>query len=238
MAAKGMTGPRTVFEGRYGLYNTHLVGIPSSVMRVVRGLGEVWELQNTTFKPYPCGVVLHPFLRCVEDVLSQNRISHQEIEEIECTVPTGMVPLVCEPLSQKVAPRTAYDAKFSLPFAVSAMIVDGRIDTTTFTEGKVAEESILRLARRVRYVPIEGTGYPKTIPARIVMRMKDGRTYAAAMDTNPGGPRFPMTKEEHFAKFVSNASAFLGERKAERLLRELDDLESIQSVKRLMRLCA
>ena len=46
----------------------------------------------------------------------------EEIEEVECLVPAGEVPIVCEPESAKLRPRSPYDAKFSLAFCVAALM--------------------------------------------------------------------------------------------------------------------
>jgi len=237
LAEGGMTGPKTVLEGRFGVYRTHLGGAAFSTRRVLKNLGGTWELSKTAFKPWPCGVVLHPFLRCAEMILSENRIDPRDVEEVACLVPAGMVPLVLEPLDQKVTPKTPYDGKFSLPFAISAMVVDGKVDTATFSDAKIKDRSILRLAKRVRYESDSKADYPRTIPARVSVKLRNGKEFVAHTETNPGGPEAPMTREEHFAKFMSNASPRLGEQKARRLLLELDDLENADSIGRIMRLC-
>ncbi len=237
MAQKGMTGPRTVFEGRFGIYKTHLGRAEFSTDRVLGNLGNSWQLTKIAFKPYPCGVVLHPFLRCASILRERNRIDLAQIAEITCTVPSGMVPLVCEPASEKLAPRTVYDCKFSLPFTVAAMLVDGRVVPESFSEAKIDDARILRLAKLVKYIKDDRADYPRLIPGRVSVRMRNGKTFSSSVRTNPGGPEMPMTRKEHVAKFMANVSDALGGRAADRIVEKLDSLEDLRTISELMKLC-
>src|SRR3546814_2067408 len=60
-----MTGPVAVFDGRFGLINTHLGNRARFFDRLVANLGEDWECMKTSFKPYPCGHLIHQFLDAV-----------------------------------------------------------------------------------------------------------------------------------------------------------------------------
>jgi len=237
MAQKGMTGPRTVFEGRFGVYKTHLRQISLAIERAVEGLGELWEIAKIAYKPYPCGVVLHPFLYCASRLKRNHGINGDDIAEVRCEVPSGMVPLVCEPVEAKATPRTAYDGKFSLPFTVAAMLVDGKVNVNTFTEDKIKDRKILELAKGVKYVADPNTEYPKRIPGHVSVKMKSGITHEFKVETNPGGPEIPMTKEEHISKFKSNASIVLGEEAIRDMLDKLENLERVKNIQELMRLC-
>jgi len=234
MAQKGMSGPHTVFEGRFGLYKTHLEQMNLATERVVEGLGETWEVRRIAFKPYPCGVVLHPFLYCVSRLKKDYEIDVNDLADIRCEVPSDIVPLVCEPIEAKIAPRTAYEGKFSLPFTVAAMLVDGKVDISTFSEQKIKDRKILELAKVVRYTEDPNTDYPKHIPGRVSLKMKSGKTHVFKVETNPGGPELPMTKEEHIAKFKSNASIVLGEETIREIIDELEHLERVRNVRELM----
>ncbi len=65
LAAKGFEGPAEPLAGRQGFYNA--MGDTPDLARVTSGLGETWELMATSYKPYPCGFVIHPVLDCVLD---------------------------------------------------------------------------------------------------------------------------------------------------------------------------
>jgi len=237
MAQKGMTGPSTVFEGRFGLYKTHLGQTSLALEKVVAGVGETWEIPKIAFKPYPCGVVLHPFLYCASTLKNSHKINANDLAEVICEVPSGMVPLVCEPAEAKVAPRTAYDGKFSLPFTVAAMLVEGKLDITSFSEEKIQDQEILEVAKLVKYIAEPDIDYPKRIPGHVSLKLKNGKTHEFRVETNPGGPELPMTKREHISKFASNASTVLEEDKIREILDKLEHLEQLENIQTLMELC-
>src|SRR6266851_1350767 len=58
----------------------------------------------------------------------------EEVEEIECLVPAGEAPIICEPVEAKLRPRTPYDAKFSLPFGIAAALARERVDIGVFSQ--------------------------------------------------------------------------------------------------------
>mgnify|MGYP003346173401 CR=1 FL=1 len=59
-----MTGPPKVFEGRFGLFASHLQdqGLAKRFGRITDGLGTDWESRNASFKPFPTAHVLHPYV--------------------------------------------------------------------------------------------------------------------------------------------------------------------------------
>src|SRR6202042_2366107 len=65
LAEKGFDGPPEPLAGRQGFYNA-LAEAPDLSL-VTDGFGESWEIMATSYKPYPCGFVIHPVLDCVLD---------------------------------------------------------------------------------------------------------------------------------------------------------------------------
>jgi len=238
MTQNGMTGPKSVFEGRFGVYKTHLGQADLALQRVVEGLGQRWEIPRIAYKPYPCGVVLHPFLYCASKLKKEHRLDVDNIKKVKCTVPSGMVPLVCEPAQEKVMPRSVYDGRFSLYFTVAAMLVDGKVDISTFSNSKIGNKKILELARNVEYQIDPNIDYPKYIPGDITVEMKSGENYQCKVNTNPGGPDLPMTKNDHIAKFRSNTAKALPRATTDRILDRIDKLEHVSDIRSIMRLCA
>ena len=65
LAEKGFDGPPEPLAGVQGFY--HAMGETPDLSLVTDGLGESWEIMATSYKPYPCGFVIHPVLDCVLD---------------------------------------------------------------------------------------------------------------------------------------------------------------------------
>src|SRR5580698_8559200 len=68
LAREGTTGPAEVFEGRFGLFASHLqdgTGKLADYGRISDGLGSHWESRNSSFKPFPAAHVLHPYISAI-----------------------------------------------------------------------------------------------------------------------------------------------------------------------------
>ena len=183
LAAGGVSGPASVLEGRFGFYRTFVGTAP--LAEVFETLGREWETPRIGFKPYPCCHLNHAYIDCALRLREEHRVDPEAIVDIECHVPTGEVPIVCEPRTAKLRPRTTYEAQFSLPFATAAALLDGRVGLGTFTEARLGDERLLGLAARVRHVvDAESTfpnGFPReiTAPLRKVLRGAPNVRYRA-----------------------------------------------------------
>ncbi len=65
LAEKGFDGPPEPLAGVQGFY--HALAETPDLSHVTDGWGERWEIMATSYKPYPCGFVIHPVLDCVLD---------------------------------------------------------------------------------------------------------------------------------------------------------------------------
>ena len=99
MARHGYTASDRALEAPRGLMQTYSTKCDWS--EITDGLGQRFEIAFNTYKPFACGIVIHPCIDgCVQLALA-NRLSAGDIERIELKVH----PLVLE-LTGKTAPRT------------------------------------------------------------------------------------------------------------------------------------
>jgi 2-methylcitrate dehydratase PrpD len=140
-----------------------------------------------------------------------------DVLEIVARVPEPAVSLVLEPAAAKSSPRTAYDAKFSLPYSIGAMLVHGGVDLDTYRDAALADERVRAIARKVRYEIVPFATFPRAFPgaARVVLR--DGRTLEAELPHQRGGPENPLAAAEVIAKFRKNAAMALSKDSVARL---------------------
>jgi 2-methylcitrate dehydratase PrpD len=226
LAKSGMTGPMTVFEGRYGLFKTYGIEAESDLERLTRGLGSDWEVQRVSIKPYPCCHFAHAFIDCAL-ALRARGISAANVESLEAVVPEIELPLICEPFVQKLVPDSPYAAKFSLPFLVAAAHIDGRIDHQTFAPEQIRRRDLLAFAQRVSYrVAKPGeTTFPKYFPGLITATLNGGRSVEERLDVNTGNPDNPLSLERVEDKFRTNARTVIPVAHAERLIDTVRNLD-------------
>ncbi|UGS39141.1 MmgE/PrpD family protein [Capillimicrobium parvum] len=209
LAAHGSTGPSTVIEGRFGLYNAFLGRDDLPIDEQLADLGERWETPRIAFKPYPACHYVHASLDATREVIADTPLKPDEIAEIVAITTEAGVSLVLEPLEAKHRPRTEYDAKFSLPYSVAALLTRGDVDVTTYIGDAIGEERVLDLAGRVRYEVKEYDTFPQALPGGIRITTTDGRVLEAELDYQRGGPENPMSAGDVGAKFRTNAELAL-----------------------------
>lgn len=199
LAAAGAEGPATILEGEYGLYRS-FAGAGVDPGELVSGLGERWETRRITIKPYPACQLVHASLDALRAVAAIG--DPGGIEQIVFAVPRDSVPIVCEPAGIKGRPRTPYEAKFSLPFAAAALLLDGAMDLDSFE--RTDRPDVLGLAARVVYRESDFPGPPAEAPGEVEVRLRDGRVLRGSVAGSRGGPDRPLSDDEVLEKFRSN----------------------------------
>jgi len=215
-ARAGITGPDSVFEGKFGFFQCFLTPI-SGVLdfaAAADGLGRHWHLPDTAFKPYPCCQLLHAFIeacRAIRTELRADGIPVSAIESISCRLAEPGLTLVNEPLSRKRRPTHPHEARFSLPYTVATTLVHGDVDVESFRPARLAELAVLDLAARVVGAEDPASDYPLHCPARIEVRTATN-TYSRHVPFHPGSPEAPLLESEVLDKFARNTAWYLGNR--------------------------
>lgn len=227
MARAGMTGPMTVFEGRYGLLRTYGISDESDFGRLTAGLGAHWEITRISVKPYPCCHFAHAFLDCAR-ALRRQGVRAEEVEQLQCIVPEIELPLICEPWDTKLRPDSAYAAKFSLPFLVAAGLIDDAVDHDTFAAKNLTRRDLLELASRVTYRTAAAgeLPFPKYFPGWIQGTLRGGRRIEQRLEINYGNPDNPMSRADIETKFCSNAAGVLPQESVAGVLSTIAAFES------------
>jgi len=235
LARSGFTGPETVFEGEHGFYAAFAGGHEAPRLEaLLASLGSIWELAALTFKPYPCGSIAHPYMDCARRLRERHALRPEQIAEVRCRTAEGPIPRLWEPLASKHRPRNGYAAKFSLPYLLACILVDGRATLADFTDQAVQDERRRAVAGKVFYDVDPTIDYPRHFIGHVAVRLTDGRRLEERQDHPRGGPDFPMTPEELTAKFRANAALAIGEEQAARVVRLVDALAGQPRVGPLM----
>ncbi|HEV8639740.1 MAG TPA: MmgE/PrpD family protein [Methylomirabilota bacterium] len=225
LARHGFSGPARVLEGEHGFYRAFADGCDTARLEGLLGsLGQEWEIERLTFKPYPCGSIAHPYMDCALRLRQEHRVRAEEIVEIRCRTAAGPVPRLWEPLAAKRRPANGYAAKFSLPYLVATMLVRGEAGLACFTDEAVGDGSVLRVAEKVGYEVDPTIDYPRQFSGHVLVRLADGRVVEARQEHPRGGPDFPLTRDELEAKFRGNAALVLSAERIERVIREVERL--------------
>jgi 2-methylcitrate dehydratase PrpD len=236
LAQAGTTGPGAVFEGRFGLLATHLqdANVPKDFGRITRELGSRWDSRRASFKPFPAAHVLHPYIDALLRVRARHQLTPADVERIECPVASFIVPIVCEPVSEKTAPASDSHGRVSLQYTLAEALAIGALGKTAYRDESLADEKILSLARRVHYVVDPAFPGPGHFKGEVRITLKDGRTVVETEEFNRGSLENPMTDTDLQGKFHDNANAFLSAAARGRLVETVAHLERLEDASALV----
>lgn len=239
LAKRGIRGVQNVFEGADGFNRVYLHGrVDSDVVR--NGLGERFELLNLSFKPYPCCRDTHSSVDAILEIKKQLQCSPDDIDSIRVGVTAPGYQMVCVPEAVRLAPKTIVEAQFSIPYTVAAAWVDGPLRMDHFTEQGIKRADILKLAGRVK--PHVDEGIDKewrrfVTPSKVVVVLRDGRTFEARVNYPKGSPKNMMTASELSAKSAdcaTYAAKPMAADTAAKLASTVQKLESLPNISTLL----
>jgi 2-methylcitrate dehydratase PrpD len=227
LARAGTTGPAAVFEGRFGLFASHLQDrtAPRDFARISEALGTRWDSRHASFKPFPAAHVLHPYVDALLRLRSRLGITAADVERIDCPVAAFIVPIVCEPVAEKTAPASDSHGRVSLQYTLAEALVRGELGKAAYRETSLRSPEILALAGRVHYDVDPAFPGPGRFKGVVRVTLKDGRSVVEVEEFNRGSFENPMTFAELRAKFDANASGFLSSDARDRLVDEIGRLE-------------
>jgi 2-methylcitrate dehydratase PrpD len=207
LAARGFTAAPDPLQGRRGMFEA--MSSTSTPADLVDGLGQRWQIFDNGVKPYACGVVIHPAIDAVRDLAVRRGLKPASIEKIRLRVH----PLVLE-LTGKTDPRTGLEGKFSVTFACSIALLDGRAGEAEFSDEAVARADIRDLMARIEVVP--DADVPHTQAGANALA-DTGETVETWVDHARGTPGNRLTDDELREKFHGLVDGVLGRERAERL---------------------
>jgi 2-methylcitrate dehydratase PrpD len=191
-------------------------------------LGDHYQIAFNSYKPFPCGVVIHPAIDGSLQLRADYQLTAGQIDRIDLRVH----PLVLE-LTGKKAPRTGLESKFSVYHAVAAAIVYGRVGEPEFSELAVRDPAVMALREHVSATVDPAIGEDQV---RIAIVLKDGRRLDKFIEHAIGSFRNPMTDAQLEAKFKSLAEGVLPAGRVGQLIDFCSNLEHAPDAAQLARL--
>jgi 2-methylcitrate dehydratase PrpD len=228
LAERGITGPPTVLEGRFGFFKAYLDGRydPSAIED---GLGERWEVPGIFFKPYPANHFTHAGIDAAL-ALRKRGVSVEEVAELSLGVAEPTVRTIGEPIEVKRAPATGYQAQFSGPYTVVAALLGGGglgLGLDDFTDALAGDpcrrEHMAKVAVAGR--PECSEVFPNQFPAVLTARLHDGSELQEAVMENRGSPQRPLSDSELELKFADNAGRLLPDAAVREIQENVESLD-------------
>jgi len=191
---------------------------------------------GVSIKPYPCGSLSHPSLDAMLKVVVDHDLKPEQVRAVRLRAGTNIL----DPLRYKSA-KTELEAKFSIPFLMSTILIRRKAGIREFTDEFVASEPVQRMMQRVTGVfdeKIEAQGFDK-IRSIVEVDLNDGRTLVQPSDDRyRGGPERPFTREELHEKFSDCAQMVLSAGKVQQAIAQLEAIDTLKDIRQLVRTLA
>lgn len=224
LASWGFTSSEQGIEAKRGFAN--VLSTKFDPREITGTLGQEWELLKNAYKPYPCGVVIHPVIDAALG-LREKGVTSENVESITAHVH----PLVQE-LTSKRTPRTGLEGKFSVFHCVGAAIVEGKVGEHEFSDDHVLNEAIIGVRDKTDIAVTEGM---REDECRIEAKLTDGSYVEHYVEFASGSIENPLTDEQLDAKFTDLVTPILGDDHARDLIAILRDFENEPNVKKLVK---
>jgi 2-methylcitrate dehydratase PrpD len=224
IAGWGFTSSDQGIEAKRGFAN--VLSTKFDPTEITGTLGSEWELLKNAYKPYPCGVVIHPVIDAALGLREQG-VTPDNVESITVYVH----PLVQE-LTGKRTPRTGLEGKFSVFHCVGAAIHEGKVGEHEFSDDYVQLEPVIRVRDKTDIVVTEGM---REDECRIEAKLTDGTAVEHYVEFASGSLENPLTDEQLDAKFNDLVIPVLGDDHARDLIQILRNLENQSDIKALVK---
>ncbi|KAK5555901.1 hypothetical protein LTR46_006342 [Exophiala xenobiotica] len=211
------------------------------------GRGGPWQILTNAFKPYPCGIVIHPLIDACLEVFGSFSVNGSvkdkegpqdlnDLAEIHVTANPQLVRL-CNVRH----PRTGLETIFSLYHGCAVALVYGRATPAEFSDEVAANDPLVHSIR-------------DRISVQTDSKLRDDEAYltftSSSRANSPqahktvyikhatGSMQNPMTKAQLEEKFFSQTEKYLGKEKAIKVVETCKNLDSLEDVGDLAKLLA
>ena len=219
MAEQGFTAADDVLEAPDGYLRMYSKA-PHPAF-VCDGLGEHFELLKNTFKPYPCGVVIHPAIDACLGFVEQG-VAVDKIQTLVVKLDPASVQL-----ASLAEPRTVQACQMSVQHWVAATLIDGQAGLAQGSAAKLNEPRIAALRSRVRLL---GDTTLRRDAATLEMILSNGEVINMDIEHCRGSAARPMTQEDLVIKFRSQCQQTMTVADTDHLLDSCQQLESLADV--------
>lgn len=219
LASKNFTSSERGIEAPRGFAN--VLATARNYDEITENLGKTWEVALNTYKPFACGIVIHPIIDGCVQLRNEHKLKAGDIESIALKVH----PLVLE-LTGKKTPQVGLEGKFSVFHSAAVAIIHGEGGEDVYSDACVRDPQVTALRDRV------SAAVDKSVhedAAYITIKLKDGRTLEKHVEHAIGSLARPMSDADLEAKFRKFAKGILSAGETDALIKLCWEIEKLKS---------
>lgn len=218
LAKKNFTSSTEVLEAKRGFAN--VLAPEHDLSKVNVAWGTEWELLKNAFKPYACGIVLHPSIDAC--IALGKQVDAKEVERIELIVH----PYVLE-LTGKPTPLTGLAGKFSIYHTAAVAFLEGDAGEAQYSDAIVHHPEVVAFRSKI-HPKVDDSVKEEEVHA--IAYLIGGSTVTHTVTHATGSIENPMDDSALTLKFNRLVHEIIGVEQAQDLkeaMYNLDDLENL-----------
>src|SRR5687767_11570480 len=223
LAKNGFTASPKAIEAPRGMSQT--ISTKNDWNEITDELGKRFEISFNTYKPFACGIVIHPTIDAASQLRAQG-VKPADVERIELRVHS----LVLE-LTGKKEPADGLQGKFSVYHGVAAGLMFGRAGEDEYHDDIVTRADMVALRRKVVATVDDSIDEAS---ADVTAILRDGRRVHVFVKHAIGSLERPMTDRDLEGKFHSLADPVIGAARASSLVEACWTLGDARDMKALV----
>jgi 2-methylcitrate dehydratase PrpD len=225
LAAEGFTTSASALDGPKGF--AHVFAMTPNLPSATRGLGQHFEMLNNAYKPYPCGIVIHPAIDACLDLAKGQSFSAQDIERVTVRVHPDAIKV-----TGLKEPHDGLSAQVSVYHWIAVALVRRRAGLEEATDAAVSDPLINAVRSRVSVVsdPVFGRD-----GASAELQLADGRVLSAQVEHCRGSVARPLSDKELEEKLLMQAENVISNATAKGIIDLCWNIETVNDVGAEMR---
>jgi 2-methylcitrate dehydratase PrpD len=226
VAQQGFTSVADPLGDKHGFADSYAAA--ANLPAFTDGLGTNFELLSNTFKPYPCGVVIHPAIDACLDAIRDRALVPDDVDHVEIEVnPTSAT------LADLRNPKDSSEAQMSLQHWVAVAIADRQAGVKQSRMDRVVDRSISALRGRTRIKPDDSL---RRDSAKVTVCLREGGTLRGLVDHCRGSETRPMTDQEIEDKFRTQCADRVAAADIEAIAKAVWSLANVTDAARIAKL--
>ena len=225
LARNGFTSSEVGIEGKFGFASV-FSEVPN-LDALTQGLGHAFELSANTYKPYPCGIVIHPIIDACLQLRSRLSDGIHRIAQVRISAYREVLTL-----TYRKRPKDELEAQVSVYHWAAAALLRGDAGLAEIAPDALKDSSIIALQDRIQVETDLGMAIDQ---ADVTVSLEDGRSFRLRVEHCVGSLGQPMTDQQLEGKFRMQAQKAAGSLALDTLAKDCWRLGELADVAQIAR---
>ena len=195
--------------------------------KVTNGLGKTFEIRDNAYKPYPCGLVVHPTIDGCIDLYRDYHLAPEDIRAVHVRV----APLVLDLCNKKDINR-GLEGKYSIYHSAAVGLTRGKAGLQEYTDAAVNDPKVRGVREKVTASADNSITEDQS---HIEVELADGRKLVRFVEQSLGNVHRPLTDRQLEEKLRDQSVPLLGDANVDRLIDLCWKIDQLEDVSELVR---